>query len=76
MLLFYAAHHHTEMTGLDYHAYALRFDGVLDRFGDLRRETLLDLQAAGEDLDQARDLAQADYLSVWDVGDVHLAEEG
>ncbi len=75
MLLFYAAHHHAEMAGFDDHAYALRLDYFLNGFGDLRGEAFLNLQAAGEEFDQARDLAQADHLAVGDVGYVHFAEE-
>ena len=75
MLLFDAAHHHAQMAGLDDHAYALRFDDLLDSFGNLRGETLLNLQAPGEEFNQPRDLAQADHLSVRDVGYVYFAEE-
>ncbi len=51
-------------------------DGFGDGVGDLRGEALLHLQAAGEDIDEARDLGEADDLAVGDVGDVRLAEEG
>ena len=47
-----------------------------DGVGDLAGEALLHLQAASEDIDEARDLAESDDLAVGDVGDVHLAEEG
>ena len=42
---------------------------------DLVGHALLQLQPAREDVDQARDLAEADHLAVRDVGDVALAEE-
>ncbi len=41
-----------------------------------RGEALLHLQAAGEDIDEAGDFAEADDLAVGHVGDVRLAEEG
>ena len=73
MLLFHAAHHHAQMAGLDDDSDALGFDRVLDGLGNLRGEPFLNLQAAGEGFDEARYFAQADYFSVWDIGDVHLA---
>ena len=75
MLFLDAAHHHAQMAGLDDHADALRLDGVLDRLGDLRGQALLNLQAAREDFDEARNFAQADHFSVGDVGHVHLAKK-
>ncbi len=75
MLLFHAAHHHAEMAGLNNYAYALRFDYFLNGFSNLRGEPFLNLQAAGEEFDQPRDFAEADYFSVGDVGYVHLAEK-
>ena len=50
--------------------------GVLDGLGDLRGEALLDLQTAGKSLDEPRNFAQADDLSVGNIGDVHFAEKG
>jgi hypothetical protein len=52
-----------------------RLDLLPDRFGDLVRQPLLDLQAPREDLDEPRDLAEADHLPVREVGDVAAAEE-
>ena len=75
VLFFDAAHHHAEMAGFDDYADALRFDYFLDGFGDLGGEALLNLQAAGEEFDQARNFAEADDFAVGDVGDVHFAEE-
>ncbi len=63
------------MAGFDDDADALRLDYLLDGFGDLGGEALLNLQAPGEEFDQARNFAEADYLSVWDVGNVHFAEK-
>ena len=42
---------------------------------DLVGQALLQLQPPREDVDEARDLAEADHLAVRDVGDVALAEE-
>jgi hypothetical protein len=76
VLFFYAAHHHAEMAGFDDYAYALGLDYFLDGFSDLGGEALLNLQAAGEEFDQARNFAEPDYFAVRDVGYVHFAEEG
>ena len=75
MLLFHAAHHHAQVLGLADHPDAGWLDGALDCFRHLLRETFLDLQAAGENVDDPRRLAQADDLFLGDVGDVHAAEE-
>src|SRR5580704_11314583 len=75
MLFFYAAHHHAEVARFDYHGYTLRLDYFLDGLGDLRGEALLNLQAAGEEFDEARDFAESDDLAVRNVRYVHFAEE-
>jgi len=75
VLFFYAAHHHAEVAGFDDYADALGFDYFLDGLGDLGGEALLNLQAAGEEFDQARDFAESDDASVGDVGYVDFAEE-
>lgn len=75
MLFLDAAHHHAQVAGFDDYAHALRFDYFLNSFGDLGGEAFLDLQTAGEEFDEARNFAEADYLSVGDVGDVDFAEE-
>ncbi len=64
MLLFYPAHHHAEMARFNDHADALWLDGFLNGLGNLRGQPLLDLQAAGENFDEPRDLAQADDFAV------------
>ena len=64
-----------KMAGFDDYADALRLDDFLDGFGDLGGEALLNLQAAGEQFDQARNFAEADDFAVGNVGDVHFAEE-
>ncbi len=75
MLFLDASHHHAKMAGFDDDADALGFDHLLDGFGDLGGEALLYLEAAGEEFDEARNFAEADYFAVGDVGDVHFAEE-
>src|SRR5579863_10507606 len=63
------------MASFDDDADALGLDYFLDGFGDLGSEALLNLQAAGEEFDQARNFAEADYFAVRYVGYVHFAEE-
>src|SRR6266849_1398662 len=75
VLLLDATHHHAQVAGFDDDRYALRLDYSLDGFGDLRGETLLNLEAAGEEFDQARDFAEADYFAVGNVGDMDFSEE-
>jgi hypothetical protein len=48
---------------------------VHDRIGDLVGHALLNLEPAGEDVHDARDLGQTQDLPVGDVGDVGPAEE-
>ncbi len=52
-----------------------RPDLLAERLGDLVGQPFLHLQAAREDLDEARDLAQPDDAALRDVGDVASAEE-
>jgi hypothetical protein len=76
VLLLHAAHHHAGVAGLHDHGDAVgaqvRHQGV----GHLAGQALLHLQAAGEDIDHAGDLAQAHHLAVGQVADVGVAEEG
>src|SRR5438128_11248682 len=76
MLLFYPAHHHAEMARFNDHADALWLDGFLNSLGNLRGQPLLDLQAAGENFDAPRDLAQADDFAVRNICDVNFAKKG
>src|SRR5262249_17655464 len=75
MLLLNAAHHHAEMPRFDYDSDALRVNCLLNRLGDLRGQTFLNLQAAREYLDQSRDFAEANYFALGNVGHVHFPEE-
>lgn len=52
-----------------------RVDFGTDRFRDLVGHALLQLQAARKDVDQPRDLTEADDTSVRDIRDVALAEK-
>src|SRR6266550_2354496 len=75
VLLLHAAHRHAEVRPLADDGDAERIDLLADRLGDLVRHPLLDLQAAGEHVDQPRNLAEADDPLARDVRDVALAEE-
>src|SRR5581483_3420587 len=57
MLLLDATHHHAKVAGFDDNADALRFNDVLDGFGDLGCQPFLNLQAPRENLDEARNFA-------------------
>ena len=57
------------------HAHALRRNGLLNGIRYLPRQPLLHLQAPRKDLDEPRNLAQADHLALGNVGHVHLAEK-
>ena len=48
---------------------------VIKRVGDLRGELLLDLQAAREDIDDARDFREPDHFPVRDVSDMRFADK-
>src|SRR5688572_10070465 len=75
ILLLDAAHGHAQMGRLDDDRDAERLELLHQRLGDLRREPLLHLQPAREDVDDAGDLAQPDDLAVRNVGHVAFAEE-
>ena len=67
------AHHHAEVLGLDHDRHARRMQRFHQRVCHLHGELLLNLQPAGEDVDDARDFGKADHFAVRDVGDVRLA---
>ena len=72
----HAAQRHALMLGLDHHGDAARLQRLVDCGDDVAGQPLLRLQAAGEDLDDAGELRQADDLVVGRVvGDVRLADE-
>src|SRR5205823_10722071 len=72
----HATHLHAKVASLGHHADATRFQRGVERLCHLPGQLLLDLQAAREDLDQARDLAQAHDLPFGQIAHVDLAEEG
>jgi len=75
VLLFDAAHLHTEVARFDNYADTLGADFFLDGLGDLAGEALLNLEAAGKHIDEARDFAKADDALIRQIGYVALAEE-
>src|SRR3990167_980457 len=52
----HAARGHAGMARLDHHGHAARLEVVPDALGDLGGELFLDLQAAGEAVEHAREL--------------------
>src|ERR1700730_221113 len=75
VLLFYTAHLHAKMPGFDDDADALRSDFFFDGLGNLAGHALLNLQAAGEHVDQARDLAETDDPLARQIRDVGFSEK-
>ena len=69
------AEYHAVVRRLDNDADALRFQDVINGVGNLRRHLFLNLQAAGIDVDNARQLADADHAAVWNVGHPNLADD-
>src|SRR5690242_11977028 len=67
MLLLHAPHHHAQVASLNDHTDALRLDGVLNCFRDLRGQPLLHLQPAGKHFHQTWQLAQPDNLAIGNV---------
>src|SRR5215472_8292471 len=76
LLLFDATHDHAEMAGFDDDANAFGAELFFDGAGDLISEALLNLQAAGVHVDEARDFAEAEDFFLWNVGDMAAPEEG
>ena len=64
------------MLGLDHYRHAGGAGHLADRLGDLPGEVLLDLQAAGEHVDDPRHLRQAEHLAGGNVRHMSLADEG
>ena len=73
--LLHAAHRHAGVLGLDHHGDAARLQDLVDRGRDLRGQVLLRLQAPRVDVDQPRDLGQADDAPDRHIGDMRLAGE-
>jgi len=76
MLLLHAPHHHAEVLGFYDDRDALGLQHRFQRVADLLGEAFLGLEPAGEHVDDARDLAEADDVLIRDVAHMHLADEG
>src|ERR1700738_234265 len=61
-------------SALDHHAHALRLENVLDGFGDLGSEFLLDLQPTGEPVHHPRQLGDTHHLVRRQVADVRATD--
>ncbi len=64
------------MLGFDHHRNTSGAGDFLNGFGDLAGQVFLDLQPAGEHVDDPRDLRQAQYAPGGDVCHMGLADEG
>mmetsp|Transcript_7492 Transcript_7492/g.20239 ORF Transcript_7492/g.20239 Transcript_7492/m.20239 type:complete len:278 (-) Transcript_7492:320-1153(-) len=73
--LLHSAHDHAEVSAFDDDGNTQWFDGLNDGIGDLAGETLLDLQAAGEDLGNTGELGESENLAVGDVSDMDASCE-
>ena len=71
--LLHAAERHAHVLGLEHDADALGRELALQPVGDLRRQPLLDLQRAGEVVDDAGELRQPDDPLAGEVADVRDA---
>src|SRR6185312_14139747 len=70
-----AARRHALMRRLDDDGDALGLQHLAQGVGDLRRHLLLDLQALRIDLDEPRQLRDADDAAVRQIGDMRLADD-
>src|SRR6202040_2748209 len=70
-----AAHLDAEVPRLNYHHRSLRLQLLLEERDDLLGEALLQLRALGVELEDARELGQAEDTVARDVGDVRMAVE-
>jgi len=76
VLLAHPPHHHAQVLRLEDDGDAFRLEHLHERVSDLLRQVFLRLQAARIDIDDARDLREADDVLAGEVGDVRTAEEG
>ena len=63
------------MPRLNDHAHSQGVQRLLERFGNLDGQALLNLQSPAEDFDDPRNFAEADDVFIRDVPDVALAEK-
>src|SRR6266850_6205751 len=75
VLLFNAAHLHTQVACFDDHTHTLGTNFFLNGLCDLAGHALLNLQPASEHVYQAGDFAQSEHTLVRQVSDMGLAEE-
>lgn len=75
ILFLHPAHLHAKMLRFDDHSDAERVHCILDTIADLIRKPFLYLQAARKSIHYARDLAQANDASVWDIRNMRLSEK-
>ena len=75
MLFLHAAHLHTQMLCFDYHADATGIGRIHDRFRNLLRQSLLNLQPACIHIDDASDFGQAQHLARRQITDVTIPEK-
>lgn len=73
LLFFYSAHHHAEVEGFDDHSDPLGLQDLHHAISDLSRETFLDLQPAGEGIDDPRNFGKSDDFAFRNIGDVRLS---
>src|ERR1035441_7399952 len=66
----HAAQGHAQMLGLEYHAHPLWLKLLMQPAGDLDDESLLELEIAGEEVNHAGELGQAEDPIGRQVGDV------
>src|SRR6202521_1813436 len=71
-----AAHLDAEVPRLDHHHRTLRLQLLFEERHDLLGDPLLQLRALGVELENARELRQAEDPVARDVGDVRMAIEG
>ena len=64
------------MLGFDDDDHPKRIECLLDAVLDLRRQTLLYLQATSEDINDTGELGESRDIPIRDIADVYLAEEG
>src|SRR3990172_70647 len=70
-----SAHHSAQVQAFDDYANPVRVQAGVYEIGDLAGHPFLDLQPAGEEIDNPRYFLKAHYLSVWQIGDMRLAKE-
>lgn len=73
ILLLNTPHHHAHVHGLDDDGHTLWFQGIVDGVEDVEGEALLNLETTSKHVHHSWDFAQADDITIGDVGDMGLA---